>query len=244
MDLASLYNEAYAGLENRATAQFLEEVERDSQRMFFWVRENKDKFLAGIDWKSVRILECGGGTGGVSLHLASLGAKCTLVDFSTSALEFAKSFAVQKGVELETHCLNLAWPIEEKLKPFDIIIDSHLLHCLALTPDRLSFYQFLKDHLKPSGIVVGETMAFRKKIYIPEGWRLDDKNILWQKFADWVAVRRIADSIDLEQEFKSSGLNIECFLYYANYGIAPSSEHWDIPADVLPAAVRYVLKKA
>ena len=212
--------------------------------MFLWVRGNKDRFLPDHDWRDLRVLECGGGTGGVSLHLARLGAKCTLVDFSPRALEVAQSLARVKGLEIETRCLNLAWPVEEEMSSFDIIVDSHLLHCLSLTPERLSFFQFAKDHLKPQGIVVGETMALRKKIYVPEGWRLDEQNILWQKFNEWVPVRRIADSLDLEDEFKKAGLNIVCFLYYANYGIAPSAEHWDIPADVLPAAVRYVLKKA
>src|SRR3546814_4178358 len=38
--------------------------------------------------------------------------------------------------------------VEEEMSSFDIIVDSHLLHCLALAPERLSFFQFAKDHIR------------------------------------------------------------------------------------------------
>jgi len=244
MDRASLYDDAYRPQKSISLVKLQEDVERDSKRMLLWAQEGRDKFLQGREWQGLRILECGGGTGGVSLQLAELGARCTLVDVSATALELAQSLAQAKGVALTTHALDVGTPPEVELGQFDMIIDSHLLHCLPLAPERASFFQLVKDHLAPGGIVVGETMAFRKKIFIPDGWRFDEEKVLWQKFADWVPVRRVADSLDIEAEFTSAGFKIVCFLYYANYGIAPSSAYWDIPADVMPAAVRYVLVKA
>lgn len=243
MDRASLYDEAYNSFLTTPLAELRGAVERDSKRMLLWVTENKDRFIPARSWRELRVLECGGGLGGLSLQLAERGARCTLIDVSGKALELAQSLAQGKGVELEVHKQDVGMPSDLGVSKFDIIVDSHLLHCLPTAPERASYHQFVKDHLAPNGIVVGETMAHRKKIFVPEGWRMDEDHVLWQKFGDWLPVRKVSDSLDLETEFKAAGFSIACFLYYANYGIAPSAAYWDIPADILPAAVRYVLKR-
>lgn len=243
MHLPQLYDEAYHRYRHFPPEQLLEQVERESRRALLWTTESKDRFLAERPWRGLRVLESGGGLGGLSLHLARLGAQVTLVDVAPTALEVAQLLAQRAGASLRTECVDLGRPVETSLGQFDLIVDAHLLHCLPTVPERASYHQFVKEHLAPGGIVVGETMAHRKKIFVPEGWRLDEQNVLWQRFADWVPVRKIVDSLDLEVEFQHAGFHISYFYYYANYGIAPSAEYWDIPADVLPAAVRYVLTR-
>lgn len=244
MDRASLYNEAYGAQQALPSGALAESVLRDSKRMLLWAQEARDRFLSARDWRGLRVLECGGGLGGVSLQLAELGAQCSIADISSRALLMARDLAHMRGVELQTFEMDLGRPPERALGQYDLIIDSHLLHCLPLVPERASFLQLVKDHLAPGGILVGETMAFRKKLFLPDGVRLDDEKVLWQHLGAWVPVRKIADSMDIEAEFAGAGFRIVCFMYYANYGIAPTGNAGDLPADVLPAAVRYVLTRA
>lgn len=238
MQRAALYDEAFRRFLHQPVPELRERLERESKRAYLWVQECKDKFLPEQSWQELRVLESGGGMGGLALLLMRHGATTTLVDFAPTAVELARTMGV------DAYCRDVTQPDASLGKTFHIIADSHLLHCLPLMPERSSYYSFLKEHLAPGGIIVGETMVHRKKLFIPPGWRLDNENVLWQQFADWVPVRKIADSLDLEAEFKQAGFEISYFYYYANYGIAPSPEFWDVPADVLPASVRFVLKRA
>jgi len=235
---AELYDDAYDRFRHLSPEQLREDLARDARRGLVWVRECKDRFLSALPWDGLRILECGGGMGGLAAELAKQGARVTMVDFAPRAVELARTLGVNASV------LDVTRPDAQIDGSFDLVIDSHLLHCLPTTPGRISYFHFLREHLAPGGIIAGETMVYRKKLYVPLGWRLDDDGILWQKLADWVPVRRISDSLVLEDEFKQAGFRIAYFYYYANYGIAPSSEFWDIPAEVLPASVRFVLAKA
>jgi hypothetical protein len=99
------------------------------------------------------------------------------------------------------------------------------------------------EHLRPGGIFVAETMVHRKKIYIPDGFMFDENYVLWQMFGKWTAVRRILDSLDLEKELNTAGFHIAYFYYYGQYGFVPHRSFMDIPAEILPAAVRMVLQK-
>src|SRR5690606_2778018 len=117
---------------------------------------------------------------------------------------------------------------------YDIIVDSHLLHCLTEDPERSSYYRLISDHLKDHGICVAETMVHRKKLYIPDGFMFDERNVLWQMFGQCTPVRRILDSLDLEEELKNAGFNIVYFYYYGQYGFVPHRSFMDIPAEILP----------
>jgi 2-polyprenyl-3-methyl-5-hydroxy-6-metoxy-1,4-benzoquinol methylase len=238
MQRAALYDDAFRRFLFQPVPELRERLEREAKRAYLWVQECKDKFLPEQSWQELRVLESGGGMGGLALLLMRQGATTALVDFAPTAVELARTLGV------DAHCFDVTQPDVTLGKTFHLIADSHLLHCLPLAHERSSYFSFLKEHLAPGGIIVGETMVHRKKLFIPEGWRLDAENVLWQRFDQWVPVRKIADSLDLEAEFTRAGFSISYFYYYANYGIAPSAEFWDVPADVLPASVRFVLKRA
>ena len=245
MDLAPYYDEAYARyVRGPSTLELRDRVERESRGFLQLIDENKERFLPDRSWQGLRVVELGGGMGGLSMQLARRGAQVTLVDFAPHALELARQLFSTQGLEINTVCLDLGRPDATLGGQFDLMIDSHLLHCLPLVPQRISYLQFVREHLAPNGIFVGETMVHRKKMFIPDGYMLDQENVLHQMFAKWIPVRKIVDSLLLEDEFKSAGLHIAYFYYYANYGMAPSADFWDIPADVLPASVRFALKRA
>jgi SAM-dependent methyltransferase len=245
MDLSSYYDEAYAALSRYpVSGELRDRVERESRGLLNLVDENKERFMASKAWEGLRVVELGAGMGGLSLQLARRGADVTVVDFSSHALGLARELAQKEQLTITTLKVDLGRPDAELDGQYDLMIDSHLLHCLPLEPQRLTYLQLIREHLTSDGIFVGETMVHRKKLFIPPGYMFDQNNILWQMFAQWVPVRKIADSMKVEEEFRAAGLAIHYFYYYANYAMAPSPDFWDIPNDILPASVRFAVKKA
>lgn len=242
MSLQQYYEESYKSEDERSVSEMHQEVTAYSKALYHFVVESKNKFLSNSDWKGLSILEMGSGRGGLSLLLARMGAKVTLLDFSESALSQAKNIFSFEGFEVDVIHGDVTHPDLCLSKKFDIIVDSHLLHCLTDDPDRSSYYRLISDHLTPQGIFVAETMVHRKKIFIPDGFMFDEKNILWQLLGKWIPVRRILDSLDLESELNQAKFEIIFFYYYAQFGVVPHNKFMDLPSDILPAAVRMVVK--
>lgn len=242
MSLQEYYEDSYHTERSRSASDLLHEVTTYSKGLYNFVIESKDRFLPNLDWNGLRILETGAGRGGLGLLLARLGAKVTLVDFSPTALAQAEKIFSLEGLEVSTVVGDVTHPDLALPYKFDLIVDSHLLHCLTEDPDRSSYYRLISDHLAPHGICVVETMVHRKKLFIPDGFMFDERNVLWQMFGKWTPVRRILDSLDLERELNEAQFNIIYFYYYGQYGFVPHRSFMDIPAEILPAAVRMVLQ--
>lgn len=242
MSLQPYYEESYQSERGRSTADLLHEVTTYSKGLFNYTVESKNRFLSNLDWSSLKILEMGAGRGGLGLLLARLGAQVTLVDFSPSALEQAEKIFNAEGLKITCIQGDVTHPDINLPHKYDIIVDSHLLHCLTEDPDRSSYYRLISDHLTPQGIFVAETMVHRKKLFIPDGFMFDERNVLWQMFGKWTPIRRILDSLDLERELNEAGFNIIYFYYYGQYGFVPHRSFMDLPAEILPAAVRMVVQ--
>ncbi len=241
--LIELYDQAYIPYQShRLNLELRERVERESRGLLQLVDEIKNKFLGDRDWSELHVAELGGGMGGLSLHLARRGAQVTVVDCSKTALDIHRQLAQMSHLETEQVCLDVTHPEANLSKKFDLLIDSHLLHCIARPAERASYLSFVREHLTPTGFFVGESMVHRKKMFIPPGYRLDEDNILWQKFSDWIPLRKITDSLLLEDEFKNSGFFINYFFYYANFAFAVNQDFLELPGDILPASVRFALR--
>lgn len=240
MSLRPYYEESYQNYSRESVDSLKDIALRSGQALSRFVKESKDKFLGERSWEGLRVLELGSGHGGLSLELARLGARPTLVDFSSEALTQARRIFESENLEVSTLEGDVGLPDLEIKDKFDLIIDSHLLHCLTEDPDRVSYYALVKDALAPGGIFVCETMVHRKKLHIPDGFMFDQRNILWQMFGKWTPVRRILDSLDLEKELSNAQLSIKSFFYYGQYSFVPHQSFMEIPAEVLPASVRFV----
>ncbi len=243
MNLQNTFEQYYKNHAHLSVAEMGQEATTYSKGLFHYVVESKNRFLPDLDWTKIRVLEVGAGRGGVGLLLARLGADITLMDFSSTAMGQAQSIFRAEGLEVTTLVGDVTHPDLALPHKFDLIIDSHLLHCLTTDPDRASYYRLVHDYLNSSGIFIVETMAHRKKLFIPDGFMFDEKNVLWQMFGDWTPVRKILDSLDLEDEVKRAEFEIIYFYYYGQYGFIPHKTFMEIPAEVLPAAVRMVTKK-
>jgi 2-polyprenyl-3-methyl-5-hydroxy-6-metoxy-1,4-benzoquinol methylase len=242
MSLQEYYEESYRNENTRGTSELLQEAATYSKGMYQFVTESKDRFLLNLDWNGLKILEMGAGRGGLGLHLARLGADVTLVDFSPTALSQAQAIYSLEGFTVRTVAGDVTHPDITLPHKFDLIVDSHLLHCLTDDPDRASYYRLISDHLEQDGIFIAETMVHRKKLFIPDGFMFDERNVLWQMFGKWTPIRRVLDSLDLEKELGEGNFDIVYFYYYGQYGFVPHRSFMDLPAEILPAAVRMVLK--
>lgn len=243
MTLQGYYEDSYREEKARSPQDLLHEEISASKALTNFVTEQKNRFLPNSDWNGLKVLELGSGRGGVGLHLARLGAQVTLVDFSPTALAQAEGLFALEGYSVQTVAGDVTHPDLVLPQKYDLIVDSHLLHCLTEDPDRSSFYGLVADHLNPHGIFVSETMVHRKKLFVPDGFMFDERNVLWQMFGKWTPVRRILDSLDLEAEIKNTELKIISFFYYAQYSFVPHRQFMEIPGEVLPASVRMVLRK-
>lgn len=242
MSLQSYYEDSFQSEKSRRPTDYKDEVISSTKALALFTIENKNKFLPDLDWSKIRLLELGSGRGGVGLQLGKLGAQVTIVDFSPSAIEQAEKLFTSEGLTVSSVVADVTHPDLMLEGKFDIIVDSHLLHCLTQDPDRSSYYGLIREHLTPQGIFVAETMVHRKKLFVPDGFMFDSQNVLWQMFGKWTPVRRILDSLDLEAEIKLAHLEIISFFYYGQYAFVPHKEFMDIPSEVLPAAVRFVAK--
>ncbi len=90
--------------------------------------------------------------------LAQRGFEVAGIDISHSAIAFARGMAIQRGLpvqfDVEEAC---TW--EPGQGAFDVVIDSHLLHCIAMATERKQLLENVARSLAPSGEFWTETMV-------------------------------------------------------------------------------------
>ena len=100
---------------------------------------------------------------------------------------------------------------------FDLIVDSHLFHCLTRPSAREAYLANIIKHLKPeTGCFALETMVSHKKMDIPGFDKLT--GIVGGEFG-----RKVFEPLELEQELLKSGLRIEFLIFTSGLNIIPVS---------------------
>lgn len=244
-----IYNDSYRFVtpdflapENAAQAERFLQANSESLlnflKSFFSERGGLDS-LHGQD-----VLETGCGLGGLSLELSKIGAKTMGLDLSSLAVQGARDFARFKGLSSEFECLDITKSPKLQQK-FDYIIDSHLLHCLTSQKDRESYFEFVKNHLKPDGVFLVETATYESEIREPLGYDFDQDYNLHQEIGNsFYPVRRLAPTEELEKEIPKNGLKIHTFYYHYELSFNVFPEHKSYPVFRLPKTVRYTAKLA
>lgn len=241
------YNEAYAFV----TPEFLSS--ENSTQLSRYLRENSHsvhlflkKFfedngaiesLAGCD-----ILEVGCGLGGLAQELSRYKANVQGVDISSLAIMGAKEINLlnKQNVEFSVFDVCSSKSLDKK---YDYIIDSHTLHCLISEKERASYFNFVRNHLKPNGLFMVETMTYNTEIREPLGFDIDESYILHQETsASKLPIRRVLPSIELENEITSNGLNIHTFYYHHELSLNIFPEYPEYPVFRQPKIVRYSAK--
>lgn len=169
-----------------------------------------------------RVLVLGCGTGPDACHFAEAGMRVTGIDISPTAIDLAKKQAADRG-------LDVTWIVGDacdlsRAGRFDAVLDAHMLHCLALAPDRTALIRSVADTLIVGGRFIIATMIAHDATTFPDTCELDDEGILWTKPSDdftsvdcveregrrWIPTRYILrDPSPLRDALATAGLSIE-----------------------------------
>jgi 2-polyprenyl-3-methyl-5-hydroxy-6-metoxy-1,4-benzoquinol methylase len=174
------------------------------------------------------ILETGCGIGGMSQYFSTICDDVTGIDISTLAIAGAHEICKLKNTSIHFRVADLSQPELELGRKFDIIFDSHLLHCLTNVEQRKNYLTFVKNHLNPGGIFMVETMILNKEMQEPLGYELSDDFVLSKVIDDIkTPIRSVYPSLMIEDEIKEhlclnyfyvhNELNFEIFNDIENY---------------------------
>jgi 2-polyprenyl-3-methyl-5-hydroxy-6-metoxy-1,4-benzoquinol methylase len=239
----NLYNKAY----EKYTPDWFEDQPKVNQFLYEnnrtlieYFDQYFDQFVKDTGIK-LKILDIGCGFGGLSLHLRRLGHEVLGIDISNLAIQGAKEIAQARKLlddKLEYRVMDITQS-EQLGDKFDLIIDSHLLHCLTRDDERAAYFNFIKSHLKPDGKYLLETMTFQKGLRTPIEYTFGEDYILYRNQSENdLPLRIIKTSIDLENEIKSHGLNINYLYFHSELSFQVYPEEPDFPHQHLPHTLR------
>ena len=169
-----------------------------------------------------QVLVLGCGTGPEACHLAEAGMQVTGIDISATAIDLATRQAADRGFDV-------SWIVGDacdlsRLGRFDAVLDAHMLHCLALAPDRMALIRSVADTLVDGGRFIIATMIADEAMTFPDTFQLDDEGVLWTISSDdfasadcverdgrrWIPNRHILrDPSPLQDALTTAGLSIE-----------------------------------
>ncbi len=105
----------------------------------------------------LKTLVLGCGTGPIACMLARRGHRVTGVDISPTAIDMARTQANKRALEIEYLVADVCRDELPKTH-YDLIVDSHFLHCIVTEPDRQSVFEAIHGVLASSGHFILETM--------------------------------------------------------------------------------------
>lgn len=143
------------------TPEFWNDRYKDSEYVYgtepnLFLTKQKHRLQPGM-----KALAVGDGEGRNSVWLASQGLKVLALDFSAVALTKAQALAAEKGVQIQTKCVDLTewnWAQNE----YDVIV-SIFLHFAPNT--RSQMHRAMLQALKPSGILILEAYNLKQIEY-------------------------------------------------------------------------------
>jgi SAM-dependent methyltransferase len=174
-------------------------------------------------------LELGCGTGALSCLLAAAGFHALGLDISSSAVDFARRVAQERDLKARFQVADLCawdWPKDE----FDLVVDSHLLHCIVFPRERRALLENVCAALRPEGEFWTETMLLEPEWELNPAWKIDEAGVIWAKRPEaegcadavqrdgewWVPQRFVSRSKEfLLDELQTAGLEVVAWEFYA-----------------------------
>jgi 2-polyprenyl-3-methyl-5-hydroxy-6-metoxy-1,4-benzoquinol methylase len=221
---------------SKSVNQYLKE---NSESIINFLTKYSDQFnLDHREFYDKNVLVLGCGLGGLAVHMARQNSNVTGIDVSELAIMGARQIADLKGLSIDYKVIDIC--MDDIDGEYDYIIDDHLLHCLTTIEDRKKYFEFVKNHLKKeSGVFMLETMSYQSQFQTPVGYTFDEDNILWKSVnSEEIMIRKVLDSIEIENEIKDSGLNINYLYYHSELAFQVFSEYDDYPFQYLPRTIR------
>lgn len=251
INYADIYNKSYS----KYTPEWLSVENMDSiNREISLEHSTLAKFVElvishfELDYKlpNFDVIELGSGLAALSLDLASKVKSMHAVDISPIAIAMASQLARMKNQQIQFTCADVTTSkgleIEHR---FDLLIDSHLLHCLCTKSERRNYFSSLKSLMKEDSRVLIETMTFQRSMQFPIGYEFTQENILLKSINDvYVPIRAIYDSREIESEVKENGLKIDYLYYHNELSFDVFDDYRDYPVEYLPKVLRMCLSLA
>lgn len=222
------HERAYQDIKNQGyiswdkSKKFSEIMAKETQ--IFLDKIVSEYFNQKLELGAMKALDLGCGTGTTSFYFSEKKFEVTGVDISKTAIEIANKLAKENGfsIDFKIHdILNLSL-LNEK---FDLIYDSHCLHCIVFDEERAQALNEIKTCMNKNSIFILDTMAFSEKMSLinpPNSFlRFDENYILWHQANDlniqgttssegknWCAQRRIKPAVKIIDEVKLAGFQI------------------------------------
>lgn len=171
---------------------------------------------------NARILDIGCGTGPVSCYLAQLGYSVDGFDVSKTAIEMARSQAEERGLDICYSVDDICSISITGSDIYDIVIDTHCMHCITYDSDRHAALTNVFRLLKKRGYFIVETMSIEDHSLWSHIGRIDEQGIVWHEVKEdypyekvmfensyWICTRRVMHPFNLENELRKTGFLIE-----------------------------------
>jgi len=101
----------------------------------------------------LKILDLGCGPGLYTELLAKRGHQVTGIDFSASSIEYARSAAAEKNLDIEYHCQDYT-SLDLPENTYDLVLLIYTDFCPLLPLQREGLLQGIKEVLKPGGLFI------------------------------------------------------------------------------------------
>lgn len=187
-----------------------------------YLKQKIEKYFFHAKEKSALDLGCGTGT--TAFTLARHGFQTTGIDISETALEIGRDLARQQNLEIRFVAGDVL-DLKSIGQKFDLIYDSHFLHCIVLEEDRRKVFKEIRSILSSGGIFILDTMVMPSIQIDPakmfDTLRFDEDFILWHKTKPsndrgiieidgqhWCAQRRIYPTDKVVDEVNDAGFEI------------------------------------
>ncbi|WP_339132599.1 MAG: class I SAM-dependent methyltransferase [Candidatus Electrothrix sp. GW3-4] len=153
-----------------------------------------------------RVLELGCGAGDLSLWLTTKGYEVSGVDISPTAIDWAREKAQAGNALVDFHLGNVINLSTYQESAFDLVLDSHCLHCI-IGDHRALFLRSAYRVLRPAGCCIIKTMCGRPAKGWSPGHFDPQTRCLIRK--DGLATRYLGLSKDIMQEVVDAGFQLK-----------------------------------
>jgi SAM-dependent methyltransferase len=127
------------------------------------------------------VLEYGCGTGTAACFLAARGFRVDAIDLIPEAIDLARRFAEERGVEVRFDVQDVC-TMPAATKQYDVVLDSYCLQSIVMDADRSAVLTAVRDRLKPGGRYVLSTAMYDPDRVYEDDFRYDaDSGICYQR---------------------------------------------------------------
>ncbi|SFM36098.1 Methyltransferase domain-containing protein [Paenibacillus sp. 1_12] len=178
--------------------------------------------LFNVNSTESKVFEYGCGTGTGACFLANRGFTVDAIDISPTAIELAKSMALDRNLKINYSNQDLLEMLELN-KEYDLILDNYCLQSIVTDGDRSKLYSVVKSGLKKSGYYIISTAMYDElRSYDEDTYYCEDTGIVYDRIISpesyneavrinnewWLPHRRHLKTEELSEELTRNGFSI------------------------------------